>query len=495
MQCNFLTSKIPVASVVGWLEADICLKENIPTLFGANPQECEGVPQPALDTQILQLHLNRLTAILHDLSDMIDFCLFLVSWRNPVVTLLTLWGFVTACLKLNPEHSGSIPVGLVVARMMYLLVARAFGSNFSYHIARREIEARRKAEKVAVDYDLHRPIGQIVVSIEGGRNLHSPELGLPVNVECHALWDPVGLASPRQSKKISSWDKSAVCVHEIGSTDSEFSPSPSWKGFFVSSTTKRLKQVLSSRSDCFALGRNVEKNEITFPVLQPFVRISKGFDRLEKWSASKACIVFEVRFSTILPGSESILGECVIPLPSLVEQQEIKGWFELVEKGSAIDGAVRGVPETSNSETPQIEILVRWEPPQHTASESTSVEREASLVIQEELTRSAVLVANTNGIMGRVTSSVGALSSLRSTRSSLSSLQNSLGAALDFFESTRNALNFTVSIQQTKVLSRPNVASTGSLQIHGASVHSLFCMGRSCCDTDKSCSVVCWTGE
>jgi hypothetical protein len=89
-----------------------------------------------------------------------------------------------------------------------------------------------------------------------------------------------------------------------------------------------------------------------------------------------------------------------------------------------------------------IHIRILWSPPKTEFAGASETEREASLVIQEELMRSAVLVTEERKTI--VSSSVGAFNSVRSISGSLLAVQTALGNILDTVEALKNLLTFSV---------------------------------------------------
>ena len=145
--------------------------------------------------------------------------------------------------------------------------------------------------------------------------------------------------------------------------------------------------------------------------------------------------------STLLPGSDYVLGEVSIPLRSIVRQASMDQWFVVSETGSKYPTAI---DESSSPDVAKIHVKLKWEPPKHNVDDATPVEREASIVIQEELIRSTLIHGQKHGFLSLLSTSVGALNSIRSTSGSISTIQKSLGAFTDLIESTRHAIIFTV---------------------------------------------------
>ena len=263
-ECAYrIESNIFAAAILGWMDVEIVVREDFPNLFGNDPYECPQRPQAELDMQLFQLHLSRFMALFEDLKDVVDFYTYAVSWKSPVVSILSLCIYVTVCIKSHPAYYGNLPVGALIIFMLYRACIRRRAGYFVRRFVHRELEARRKAEKVSVDYDLHRPIGQVTVTLEAGQNLVSPELGIPGNAECRVYWDPARL---EDTKYTSNSNKLTSIPLEICSTGKEFSQNPSWETITTSETTKRLKQTLSTQNNRFPVGETSNSKEVVFPL-------------------------------------------------------------------------------------------------------------------------------------------------------------------------------------------------------------------------------------
>lgn len=337
-------------------------------------------------------------------------------------------------------------------------------------------EVHSQAEKkVSVRCAVHRPVGKIEISITQGKNIRSKDLGLPGSVGCRVFFDPIRYLNDKKKATIVAIDSSAATVHDIGTTDYQFTQQPQWQKFFESEECKRLKYLLPDESVFF--GSTPEETTtpqpsprppvLQFPVLQPFAARSKELDgagrllhsELEPWSSSPAAVVVEVRFQDILNalGFDDALGEVCIPISKLIENGEIRGWFRVMEVGSTIVSPVEEIPKEvddrdregavstkaigPNEQHPLIYLQLKWIPPGK-PEKVEETDRMASIVIQEELIRSTILAQKNR--LDLVGSSIGAFNTVRGLRGNVQLIQNSLGAALDVIESIRNAFNFTV---------------------------------------------------
>jgi hypothetical protein len=294
---------------------------------------------------------------------------------------------------------------------------------------------------VSVDYSLHRPVGRMGITVDRGRNIRSPELGLPGNVGCHVFWDPSRLMTSVEKERWEKVDKAAITAHEIGSTGHVYSTGPHWGVINESTGTKRLRLLLPSDGDVFEILPPKDRSEFIFPVLQPFKALKSGQRALEPWNASRAALVVEIRFSdvlSVLPGSESLLGEICIPFTDICER-EVCGWFHVHDVGSKqLDHA-----EVDDG-TPQVFLKFWWIPPKESSAPESDTEndREVSIFVQEEMIRSAILSHQQK--LGFVGSSIGALNTVRGLSGNILVVQNTLGLLLDVVEASCNAVNFTV---------------------------------------------------
>lgn len=292
-----------------------------------------------------------------------------------------------------------------------------------------------------------------MVTVERGRNLRSPDLGLPGHVGCRVYWDPTRYLPEKKRKTVVDIDMATGARHEIGMTKFVYKTSPDWPGVVESEAAKRLKQLLPSAADGSFFGDSTSREEskgVELPILQPIKADDENGIKLQSWSKSPAAVVFEVKFQdtiSLLPGSEYSLGEVAIPFSELSETSEISGWFEVLEVGTTRVVA-RGSDEAQGSfgggheedDAPQIFLRVKWTPPER--HDATETEREASIVIQEEMIRSAILSKERK--LGLVGTSLGAFNTVRGLSDNLLLVQNTLGGVLDVVGSIRNAFNFSV---------------------------------------------------
>ena len=93
-------------------------------------------------------------------------------------------------------------------------------------------------------------------------------------------------------------------------------------------------------------------------------------------------------------------------------------------------------------------LEVKWIPPE-LSDENLDGEREASVVLAEELIRSASQAKAGVDLMG---TSIGAFNTVTGLSGHVHMIQNTLGSALDTVESIRNAFNFSVRCIVCKLL-------------------------------------------
>jgi hypothetical protein len=459
--------KTQPGDISGWIEVLVGLEEDVGRLYGReHPFECPPRPPADLNMINFQNHIARIGALLADAKTGLDKYNYMVSWKNPSLTILSLIIFVIFCLRFNAEYSGSLPFFFLILCMLHFAWNRGQG-GIKNRFIRKEIEACRKEGDVSVNYTLHRPIGSIDVAVLRGKHLRSRELGLTGKIGCQIYWDPVRYGNESTKKATTSLDKAAASNHQIGSTDSHYTAEPVWDEIHDSDESRRLKQLLPSKGDFFESSQDItDSRALQFPILQPFKVMKSSMNdsnrylngRLEPWATSPGAVVFEVRFQDILnslPGFDDVLGEVAIPFSKLAEAGEISGWFKVLEVGvtrvapgedEALIKPSPAAPSGENAdsvagnETPQIFLALKWTPPD-TTTEPTETDREASVVIQEEFVRSSIISrANKVDLVG---SSIGALNTALGIGGNVQFVQNTLGSLMDILEGIRNAFNFT----------------------------------------------------
>lgn len=135
--------EVLTGEIVGTVELRAGVEEDYSSLFGESPYDCPSRPPDELNMAIFQLHLARLLVIVESAKEMLDLYMYLISWKNPLVTLLSLIVFIRCTITLRPEHLTSFPVLLMIVRMVYLAFARSRG-RLKNKWLRREVEKYRK---------------------------------------------------------------------------------------------------------------------------------------------------------------------------------------------------------------------------------------------------------------------------------------------------------------------------------------------------------------
>ena len=345
-------------------------------------------------------------------------------------------------------------------------------------------------------------------------------MGLAGNVGCRVFWDPLRYASETQKEKILGVDKSAKTLHEVGATESKYTTNPDWEIFKQSDECRRLKQVLPHHGHFFETDEEITQDTgCEFPVLQPFRKVDDDDDEtthhfnavLERWEASTGAVIFQIRFRDILnmlPGSDHVFGEVVLPLSALLEKGEMSGWFQVLDVGTTMfapvneiatvgqtgykekDASISGVEDSAlslASDIPKICLTVKWIPPEENLDsiEARETHREASAVIQEELLRWEAINRNKDKLKQMVVGgSIGAFQTVSGFAGTLQVIQNFLGKLVGTIEALRNLLNFTVRIAMNHaVFLCFNVASSISPSV---SPSVLTSFSKCCCQPART---------
>jgi hypothetical protein len=451
-----VTGQRSAGAVIGLIELDVLLEEDLASLYGANPYSCPARPKDGLDLATIKFHIQRISHLFDEVKAMLNGLGYVTSWENPPLTLVSFLVFATFCFKVHPDYFFSGPVFLVICYQGYLAYWR-FNGGLLRKFQTDELAANKKMTRVSVDYTLHRPVGLVRTMILGGRNIRSPELGLSGSVSCRVSIDLAMFCDEKEREKLLRVEGAAGARHNIGSTESLFSTSPKWKLLEESDESKRIKQLIPNQEDYFERTgmKNQTVSALEFPILQPIAQGSHQKEvELRPWPASTAAVVFEVMFHDItsvrvIPGAEYSLGEAIVPLSKLVQEGEIEDWFTLSH------GPDTGFAPTSAlshlTDRPAIKLNIKWLPPSNVDDLPAEVEREASIVIQEELCRSVAHAQKKQASL--IGSSLGAIDSFRGVSNYLLAIQNGLGAVLDVIEGTKNLFNFTDPAKSLLVVS------------------------------------------
>jgi hypothetical protein len=437
-----------VGDIIGCVELLASLEENFEGLFGPNPYDCPPRPAEDLNMAVFQLHLQRIANILEDVKQVIETYRFVVSWKNPYVTGISLLVFLRLCVWFDPAYTGSVPLFLVVVLMIYLAISRVYGTMKTKYI-QKEIEKNRNAEDGIIKYDVHRPVGLVHVNVLKGRNIRSPELGLAGNVGCRIYLDLARFMSEKHRKKALEIDYSISVPHDFGSTSFVFGTEPVWDRMIKNERAMRMNLLLPYEGRFFDVDE--ERNDITFPVLQP-INNSGHLPVLDPWDSSVAAIVIEVRLTdliSVLPGSEYTIGEVVVPFRDLVAKGEISGWYNIIGSNPSSHVLDNVTSEVAKGDDPQIFVSIVWQSPVRKSTGTfLETEREASYAIQEELLKSARSQKEKGNLLAN---SIGAINNVRGISAKLQTVQNLLGWALDILEGCIHLFDFTVSPCRTSV--------------------------------------------
>lgn len=429
--------------VVGLIEFQVVLEEDFSAMYGSIPYLCPPRPKDEFDLARIRAHIQRISQIVADVNATLQFLNHMTSWENPFLSLASFAMFAYFCYTVYPDHFFTGPVFLAIICMGYLALLR---TNFrlQHEYESRQLAVNRKNVSHTQNTQVHRPAGLIQIIVDRGRNIRSPELGLSGSVSCRVSIDLCRDSSQQLREKLSNIDGAVGAPHVIGTTDTVFSVNPKWNSFEESEESKRLRHIIPNHEGFFHGDREKQSlSALEFPVLQPISRRSGSKDaELEPWSASKAAVIFEVMFhdlANIIPGSEYCIGEVVVPLRQLVLEGECSGWFKLSHGPNAEFTSVSAYHR--DEDRPAINVQVKWLPPTTVEGLPPDIEAEASIVVQEELSRAAKLAKRKHG--GLVGTSLGAIDTVRGISGYLLAVQNGLGSVLDTIEAARNLVNFT----------------------------------------------------
>ena len=84
----------------------MCLEENMDVLYGSKPFKCPPVPSDHLNVDMFQIHIARIGALVNDVKNGVKSYMYLVSWKDPALTSLSLILFVAICVRFNSEYVG-----------------------------------------------------------------------------------------------------------------------------------------------------------------------------------------------------------------------------------------------------------------------------------------------------------------------------------------------------------------------------------------------------
>ncbi len=444
--------------ISGWIEVSVGLEEFCSRLYGQNPIECPNRPPADLNMSNFSNYIGRIKAIIDDVNHAVTQYQYMVSWENPFWTATSLYTFIWFCVHFDTEYIGSLPIFFAIMYLVYCAYKRNCGRLQSRFI-QRAAETMQKVEGNLEKCKIYRPRGTVTVSVDKGRNLLSPDLGIAGNTSCKVLWDPLRLADERMKEHIAQSDVSADTPFEMGTTATIYTSDPDWTGMEESPIAKRLNQLLPSAKNDFFEGSSKSNDdadiqELTFPILQPLKSAdSKNYDaNLASWESSHGAIVLQVKFQDFfnnLPGFDHILGEVVIPLGELRVEREIKAWFQILSIGTTSNYRLEDYEGEGGDlfcgmslDPPRVHVTLKWDPPTVSSTDNPSgEEREMSNAIQEELLRSSIILKESK--INLVDSSIGAVSKALGIGGTVQVVQNTLGSIIDIIEGLINILNFT----------------------------------------------------
>jgi hypothetical protein len=166
---------------------------------------------------------------------------------------------------------------------------------------------------------------------------------------------------------------------------------------------------------------------------------------------------------------DDVLGEISIPISKIAENGEIKGWFQVLDPGSTHVLPVGGTEdgEVADNDAPLVYLHFKWNCPD-SSSTIDDTDREASIVVTEELIRTAAKTAASK--IDLIGSSIGAFNTMRGLTGNIAAIQNTLGTVLDIVEGLRNSFNFTVCQKMLprliRYLSHPNTLPCTAFPLH-----------------------------
>lgn len=95
-----------IGAISGWVEVEMSFEEDLEMHSNTKPKPCSSRPDNDFSMELIQIHIARIIALLEDLNELIRAYAYLVSWKNPALTSLSLIIFVTLCLRFNAEYFG-----------------------------------------------------------------------------------------------------------------------------------------------------------------------------------------------------------------------------------------------------------------------------------------------------------------------------------------------------------------------------------------------------
>lgn len=91
--------------IIGFLEVEAGLEEYVQKLYKTS-YACPPKPAQDLNMANFQMQLQRITSLVEDFKDIWKQYKYIISWKDPEITALALFCFVTLCMRFNAEYCG-----------------------------------------------------------------------------------------------------------------------------------------------------------------------------------------------------------------------------------------------------------------------------------------------------------------------------------------------------------------------------------------------------
>ena len=424
-----------VGKVRATVQMEAALVENTTELYSIDRAiSCPSRKEDDFNLALIQVHIARISNLVSQGRIAVDMYLFIIGWKNPVLTGFSFVTVIAFWVYLDPRYFLHVPFFFLLLVLLGQRIRRVFWTPKDAFLLS-ELRTIKRADKVSVDYSIHRPFGLLEISVLRGRNMRSPELGLPGNVGCKISWD-----SSRFEKRGTKGTKVSLESFEIASTQFLPGMNPDWKLLNETPVVKRLKRLVPRGDSYFEESRDQSdgwKEVVELPLLQPLRTIGSDYHALDPWILSRGALSIKVLFQDIIslmPGSEYELGEILVPFSTIIEKGSISQWYTL----SSVD---TDKSKDSDSQRAELYVETRWRPPESLGLGSLPQEcvREVSVAMQEELVRESILkeAEKRSNLFGN------SFSAVRDLGSNLKMIQNTLGEVLDYIEAGKNLLSFT----------------------------------------------------
>ena len=377
--------------------------------------------------------------------------------------------------------------------MVYSGHTRHKHGGFKVRLLKKETEEKVKELKgTSINYQKHRPVAQLEISIPKGRNL-TPNHGIPGSIVANVVWDGLKFANESTKTSITAYDPTSSAIYPIGETEgSGVTSSPEWGVILPSNELERMKQLLPSQnflsrthsgsllyeSDFLEEQNKLNRKTLTFPVLQPIAlgatKSSVDDEDLEEddsyndvrvlpWKESKGALVVQVRFADVLNKLtmfDQVLGDVVIPFSEIAADGKVEGWFQVLEKGTlrtveepelmenedeiSTNEKMDGTEDENDPEASEVRpaIYLRAVVKFPNSRLANDIDKETSVVVAEQLIR--ISKAKKEIGLGFLGTSINTFNTVTGVRGNIQNIQNQLGDALDKIEMIKNLFNFTV---------------------------------------------------